>query len=64
MRTITASQKRNKKIKDKIKAQELAKIQAQIRFENKQKLRGTNNDNGYQEALRNAVPPPQHKINW
>jgi hypothetical protein len=58
----TASQKRNKKIKDKIKAQELAKIQAQIRFENKQKLRGTNNDNGYQEALRNAVPPPQQLI--
>jgi len=54
-----ASQKRNKKIKDKIKAQELAKIQAQIRFENKQKLRGINNDNGYQEALRNAPPPPQ-----
>lgn len=53
------SQKRNKKIKDKIKAQELAKIQAQIRFENKQKLRGINNDNGYQEALRNAPPPPQ-----
>lgn len=54
-----ASQKRNKKIKDKIKAKEIAKIQAQIRFENKQKLRGTNNDNGYQEALRNAPPPPQ-----
>jgi len=54
-----ASQKRNKKIKDKIKAQELAKIQAQIRCENKQKLRGINNDNGYQEALRNAPPPPQ-----
>jgi hypothetical protein len=57
-----ASQKRNKKIKEKLKAKELAKIQAQIRFENKQKLRGFNtqaNDLGYQEALRNAVPPPQ-----
>ena len=56
-----ASQKRNKKIKDKLKAKELAKIQAQIRFENKQKLRGINtqaDDLGYQEALRNAVPPP------
>jgi hypothetical protein len=56
-----ASQKRNKKIKDKLKAKELAKIQSQIRFENKQKLRGFNtqaNDLGYQEALRNAVPPP------
>lgn len=57
-----ASQKRNKKIKDKIKAQELAKVQAKIRFENKQKLRGTSNDNGYQEALRNAVPPPTQPI--
>ena len=56
------SQKRNKKIKDKIKAQELAKIQSQIRFENKQKLRGTNNDLGYKEALRNAVPPPTQPI--
>jgi hypothetical protein len=58
-----ASQKRNKKLKDKIKAKEIAKIQAQIRFENKQKLRGTNNDNGYQEALRNAVPPPPQAQN-
>jgi hypothetical protein len=53
-----ASQKRNKKLKDKIKAKELAKIQAQIRFDNKRKLWVKNNDNGYQEALRNAVPPP------
>jgi hypothetical protein len=57
----TESLKRNKKIKDRLKAKELAKVQAQIRFENKQKLRGINtqaDDLGYQEALRNAVPPP------
>jgi len=54
------SLKRNKKIKDRLKAKELAKVQAQIRFENKQKLRGTTkaNDLGFEEALRNAVPPP------
>lgn len=87
-----ASQKRVLKKKQKIKALELAKVQSKLRFENKQKLRGTNtkisndalmealrnapslptndlinlmgghnknNDLGYQEALRNAVPPPQ-----
>lgn len=58
-----ASQKRAAKKKQKIKAQELAKVQAKLRFENKRKLRGVNNDNGYQEALRNAVPPPQPSFN-
>jgi hypothetical protein len=93
-----ASQRRCAKKKQKIKAQELAKIQSKLRFENKQKLRGSNtkisndalmealrnapslptndlinlmgggfnkknNDNGYQEALRNAVPPPPQAQN-
>ncbi len=57
-----ASQKRNKKIKDKLKAKELAKVQAQIRFENKQKLHGTNNGNGGYKAIIDQDELRKHNL--
>jgi hypothetical protein len=62
-----ASQKRAAKKKQKIKAQELAKIQAKLRFENKQKLygakKGISND-ALMELLRNAPSLPNNDLGF
>jgi hypothetical protein len=63
----TESRIRVKKRDDKIKAKELAKIQTQLQFENKQKLSGNankkiNND-ALMELLRNAPLLPKNEIN-
>jgi hypothetical protein len=47
----TESVKRNNKLKEKLKAKELAKIQAQMQFENKQKLAGKKNNSGYKAVI-------------
>lgn len=60
-----ASQRRCTKKKQKIKAQELAKIQSKLRFENKQKLRGANSkisNDALMEALRNAPSLPTNDL--
>ena len=62
-----ASQRRTAKKKQKIKAQELAKIQAKLRFENKQKLygakKGISND-ALMELLRNAPSLPNNDLGF
>jgi hypothetical protein len=62
-----ASQRRSAKKKQKIKAQELAKIQAKLRFENKQKLygakKGISND-ALMELLRNAPSLPNNDLGF
>jgi hypothetical protein len=62
-----ASQRRTAKKKQKIKAQELAKIQAKLRFENKQKLRGSNtkiSNDALMELLRNAPSLPDNDLGY
>lgn len=56
----TESVKRNNKLKEKVKAKELAKIQAQIQFENKQKLSGTKSNSGYKAVIDQGELRKQH----
>jgi hypothetical protein len=56
----TESVKRNNKLKEKLKAKELAKIQAQMQFENKQKLTGTKNNSGYKAVIDQEELRKQH----
>ena len=56
----TESRIRVKKRDDKIKAKELAKIQAQMQFDNKQKLSGTKNNSGYKAVIDQEELRKQH----
>ena len=59
----TESRIRIKKRDDKIKAKELAKVQAQMQFDNKQKLSDIKNNSGYKAVIDQEELRKQHLFN-